>query len=36
MPRTLKIKQHSRVILTLRSVLSLYDGKLVYLGLTVA
>lgn len=30
MPRTLQMKQHARVILTLRSDLSLYDGKQIY------
>lgn len=31
MPRTLQMKQHKRVLLTLRSDLSLYDGKRIYL-----
>jgi hypothetical protein len=30
MPRTLQMKQHNSVILTLRSDLSLYDGSVIY------
>jgi hypothetical protein len=30
MARTLQMKQHDRVIITLRSDLSLYDGRLIY------
>jgi hypothetical protein len=30
MPNILQIKQHARMIVTLRSDLSLYDGKLIY------
>ena len=30
MPRTLQMKQHARVILTLRPDLSLYDGSVIY------